>query len=98
MTYASVQQDAIRAGALRSLEHVQDLEATDPGSSASPGTPDELVRCLLRTVAALRDRRFRELVAAVAHGPGVLPPRVRESLVGGEAPEGLAAFAAKVAD
>lgn len=47
----------------------------------------------------MRDRRFRELVAAVGDGPGVLPPEVRRALVAGDAPpEGWAAFAAKVAD
>ena len=53
----------------------------------------------LRDAAALRDRCFREVVAAVVHGPGALPPGVRESLVvGTAAPEGLATFAAKVAE
>ena len=50
-------------------------------------------------LAALCDRRFRDLVAAVADGPGVLAPEVRAALVAGEAPpEAWAAFAAKVAD
>ena len=50
-------------------------------------------------VAALRDRRFRELVAAVVDGPGVLPAEVRAALVAGDAPPGdWAAFAAQVAD
>ncbi len=48
--------------------------------------------------AALRDRRFKDLVAAVVHGPGVLPSTVRESLVVGSAPPAaLADLAAKVA-
>ena len=50
-------------------------------------------------VAALRDRRFRELVAAVVDGPGVLPAEVRAALVAGDAPpRAWAAFAARVAD
>jgi hypothetical protein len=50
-------------------------------------------------VAARRDRCFRDLVAAVVDGPGVLPPEVRAALVaGGAPPEAWAAFAAKVAD
>jgi hypothetical protein len=65
--------------------------SASPGGQDEPGDP--------REAAALRDRRFRELVAAVAHGPGVLPPGVRESLVVGTAPpEGLSDFVAKVAD
>jgi hypothetical protein len=76
-----------------------DLGATDSASAAFPGASCEVVRREPSGLAAAgRDRRFQELVAAVVHGPGVLPPRVRESLVGGAAPEGLTAFAAKVAD
>ncbi|HEY2191555.1 MAG TPA: hypothetical protein VGH76_04515 [Actinomycetospora sp.] len=53
----------------------------------------------LAEAAALRDRRFGELTAAVTGDDGDLLSEVRESLVvGGAAPEGLAAFAAKVAD
>ena len=64
-----------------------------PRPGAEPSLAD------LAEAAALRDRRFRELVATVTHGAGVLPSGVRESLVvGTEAPEGLAAFVAKVAD
>ncbi|NMO93546.1 hypothetical protein [Actinomycetospora sp. TBRC 11914] len=50
------------------------------------------------SAAATRDRRFRELVAAVVHGAGVLPVAVRESLVVGTAPpDDLAGLVAKVA-
>ncbi len=53
----------------------------------------------LTEAAALRERRFREVVATIAHGLGVLPSGVRESLVVGAAPpEDLASFVAKVAD
>jgi hypothetical protein len=53
----------------------------------------------LSDLAALRDRRFRELLAAVADGPGVLAPKVRAALVAGDAAPGAwTAFAAKVAD
>ncbi|MCD2192070.1 hypothetical protein LQ327_01520 [Actinomycetospora endophytica] len=64
---------------------------------SSPGAVPSLEAVL--EAAARRDQRFREMVAVVAHGPGVLPPGVRESLIVGTAPpEGLAAFVAKVAD
>jgi alkylhydroperoxidase family enzyme len=66
-----------------------DAEAWMPGPS-----PDATA-----TPGALRERCFRDLVAAVVHGPGVLPSGVRESLVVGTAPPGeLAGFVAKVAD
>jgi hypothetical protein len=99
MTNAPAPQHRRRDRARKSPPPGPDLEVTDSASIAFPGASGELVRREPSGLAAAgRDRRFEELVAAVVHGPGVLPPRVRESLVGSAAPEGLAAFAAKVAD
>lgn len=55
---------------------------------------------VLAEADALRGRRLRELMDAVTCSAGHLPREVRESLLvgGAAAPEGLAAFAAKVAD
>jgi hypothetical protein len=50
-------------------------------------------------LAALRERRLRDLVDAVKDGPGVLAPEVRAALVAGDAAPGpWAAFAAEVAE
>jgi hypothetical protein len=62
----------------------------DESPRPAPARPD---------TAAVRDRHFQELVAAVGDGPGVLPPEVRRALVAGDAPPGdWAGFAAEVAD
>jgi putative intracellular protease/amidase len=90
MTYAPASRHRVRDRARTSLQDITDLEATDSAAIAYPGTSGDLVRRREPSdvAAARRNRRFQELVAAVAHGPGVLPPRVRESLVGAPHPRG----------
>ena len=65
-------------------------DGSPPGVAPSPA---------LREAGARRDERFRDLVAAVAHGVGDLPSEVRGALLAGEPPPPeWAAFVAAVAE